>query len=61
MNTKTILFFVALSCIFIASAKGGDTEKTISVSKYKTNPMHGNVLNYVSFGLKIGHTLNRSN
>lgn len=38
----------------------GDTEKTISVSKYKTNPMHGNGLNYVSFGLEIGPTLSRS-
>ncbi|MCH7414255.1 hypothetical protein MM213_12205 [Belliella sp. R4-6] len=61
MKTKTILFLIALSCSFIASAKDGDTEKTISVSKYKTNPMHGNGLNYVSFGLEIGPTLNRSN
>jgi hypothetical protein len=61
MKTKTILFLIALSCSFIASAKDSDTEKTISESEYKSNPMHGNGFNYVSLGLEIGPTLNRYN
>lgn len=58
MKNKILIFIVALSFCYCASANDKDAEKTISASKDKTNLLHANGFNYVSLGLEIGTTLN---
>jgi hypothetical protein len=60
MEIKILIFIAALSFCFSASATDKYTEKTISASKDKTNPIHASGFNYISFGAEVGPTLNRA-
>ncbi len=58
MKIKILILLIAFGYSFTALAKDEDSEKTISESKDKTNPLHANGFNYISLGLEIGTTLN---
>lgn len=60
MKTKLLLLFIALSYSYLTSAQEVKIEKASLDTKPKTNPMHGNGFNYISFGAEIGPTLSGS-
>ena len=49
---------IALCYSNLAIAQEEKSEKASLETKQKTNPMHGNGFNYISFGAEIGPTLN---
>jgi hypothetical protein len=61
MKTKItiIVLFLALCSCLLATAQEKKDRYELLENKQKTNPMHGNGLNYISFGAEIGPTLNR--
>lgn len=58
MKTKLILLFIALSYSYIANAQEVNSKKAGLETRERTNSMHGNGFNYISFGAEIGPTLN---
>lgn len=57
MKTKLLLLFIALCYSYLATAQEEKIEKPSLETKSKTNPMHGNGFNYISFGAEVGPTL----
>ena len=57
MKTKILLLCIALSYSYLATAQEEKSEKASLETKQKTNPMHGNGFNYISFGAEVGPTL----
>lgn len=60
MKTKLLMLFIALCYSNLATAQEEKSEKASLETKQKTNPMHGNGFNYISFGFEIGPTLSGS-
>ena len=60
MKTKLLLLFIALCYSNLATAQEEKSEKASLETKQKTNPMHGNGFNYISFGAEVGPMLSDS-